>query len=169
MSMSVIHQQKEIAMIIVRVATGIKSHWQIRLTEWLMVYPAIGMGIVLLYQPDLFSTSRAFDQIAQWADQSTWALFVLVCAMSRLVALTVNGTFAGFPYSPHMRLVASFIGIAFWSQFCLGLTTAALLVGSSWTGPVVYSTLCLGELLNFYRSWSDIARGKGHIHGNGRF
>jgi hypothetical protein len=147
-------------MIIVSVVRGVRDHLHIRATEWLMVYPAVFFGIVLLYQDDLFQNSASFAQVAAWADQSTWALCVLLCALTRLVALTVNGTFKNFTYSPHMRLTASFCGIAFWSQYCLGLLSTALLDNGAWSGPVIYSTLCLAELLNLYRSWTDIARGR---------
>lgn len=147
-------------MIIVRVASGIKDHWHIRATEWLMIYPAIGFGTVLLHQPELFETSRSFEQVARWASQGTWAVGVLLCAAIRLFALTVNGTFKTFPYSPHLRLTATMFGIIFWSQYSLGLLAAALFNGGAWSGPVFISTICLAELLNLYRSWSDIARGR---------
>jgi len=147
-------------MIIVRVASGIKAHWHIRATEWLMIYPAILFGVVLVYQPELFETSRSFEQVSRWASQETWAVGVLLCAAIRLFALTVNGTFKTFPYSPHLRLTATMFGIIFWSQYSLGLLAAALFNGGAWSGPVFLSTICLAELLNLYRSWSDIARGR---------
>lgn len=147
-------------MIVVRVMTGIRSHWHVRATEWLMIYPAVGMGAALIYQPDMFETSKNFEYVADWMTQPQWSLFALICALIRLIALTINGTFAGFPYSPHMRLSASLFGIFFWSQFCLGLVTAAIYIDGSWSGPVMYSMACLAELLNIYRSWTDIARGR---------
>lgn len=147
-------------MIILRVATGIRSHLHARASEWLMIYPAVGIGAVLIYQPDLFETSPSFAQVASWLTQPQWSLAVLLCALTRLIALTVNGTFEGFPFSPHMRLAASMVGVLFWSQFCLGLMSAAMYNGGAWSGPVAYSTLCLAELLNIYRTWSDIARGR---------
>lgn len=147
-------------MIVLRVVTGIRSHWHIRATEWLMIYPAVGMGAALIYQPDMFNTSPSFEYVADWMSQPQWALLALICALVRLVALTINGTFAGFGYSPHMRAVASFAGVFFWSQFCLGLLTAAWYGGGAWSGPVMYSMACLAELLNVYRSWMDIARGR---------
>lgn len=147
-------------MIVLRVATGIKSHWHARATEWLMIYPAVGMGAALIYQPDMFQTSTTFEHVADWMTQPQWSLFALLCALVRLIALTINGTFEGFAYSPHMRLAASFAGIFFWSQFCLGVFTAAFYIGGSWSEPIMFSTACLFELLNIYRSWMDIARGR---------
>lgn len=146
-------------MIVVRVITGIRSHWHVRATEWLMIYPAVAMGAALIYQPDMFQTSKSFADVAEWMTQAQWSLLALSCALVRIIALTVNGTFETFRYSPHMRALASFTGIFFWSQFCLGLLSTALYGGGSWSGPIMYSTACLMELLNIYRSWMDIARG----------
>jgi len=147
-------------MVVVRIVTGIRKHWVIRASEWVMLYPAIGLGLVLTYQEDLFQVSRSFGPLSRWADQSTWAIIVLAVAMTRLVALTVNGTFDGFRYSPHMRLIACIAGIFFWSQYFLGLTNAAYFEGGAWSGPVAYSTFVLFELLNIYRVWGDVALGR---------
>ena len=146
-------------MIIQQIRTGIRAHWHIRLSEWIMVYPAALMGAALLLQPAMFSTSPSFDTVAGWGPQARWSVFVLACAVVRLVALVVNGTFESFRYSPHLRLLASVAGIAFWSQFTLGFITSAWFDGGAWSGPIAYSTLCLCELANFYRSWKDIFAG----------
>lgn len=147
-------------MIFLRIGKGIKSHWHVRATEWAMIYPAILIGIVLLYQTTLFTTMKSFRYLDRWMDQPQWALFVLICALMRAIALTVNGTFDSFRYSPHLRLAASFAGIAFWSQFTLGFLTAALVGEGSWTAPAAYSTMCLFELLNIYRAWVDVMRNR---------
>lgn len=147
-------------MIVVRVATGIRSHFDVRATEWLMVYPALGISIALLYQHSMFSTSPSFQVVSQYWSETQWAVIGLLVVLVRLVALTVNGTFARFKYSPHMRLTASVIGLFFWSQFTLGFAIAALTGNGAWSAPIAYSTVCLAELLNINRSWTDIARGR---------
>lgn len=148
-------------MIVARVAKGIRAHWQIRATEWVMVWPAIGIGTALNFQFDMFDVSTSYTALERWATQETWASMVLICAMVRLVALVVNGTFRGFQYSPHMRAFASVMGIGFWSQFCLGFLSSAVFNGGAWSGAVAYSTFVLMELLNLYRSMSDVGRGSG--------
>lgn len=146
----------DIRMIVVRMATGMRSHFHIRATEWVMLFPSIALGIVLLYQDTMFETSPSFNVIAAWGDEKWWSLLVLLCALLRTAALVVNGTFRGFGISPHMRLVASFAGVAFWSQFGLGFAVAALTGNGSMSGPVAYTTFCLMEVLNITRSWSDV-------------
>jgi hypothetical protein len=147
---------KDIPMIILRIAGGIKSHFTMRLSEWLMIYPAIGMWIALQVQPDMFQVSPSFNVLASWASEMEWAYLVLACGVTRLLALTINGTFEAFPYSPHMRLIASLVGIAFWSQFALGFVVAAFLGVAALSAVIAYTTFCLAELANLYRSWTDI-------------
>ncbi len=145
-------------MVFLRITRGIAAHFPIRLTEWLMAWPALAMGAVLILQPDMFGTSPSFATIAKWGSEALWACVVLACALLRLVALTVNGTFARFPYSPHLRALASITGLAFWSQYGLGFLAAAIFGDGAWSAPVAYSTLALAELANLYRSGSDIGR-----------
>ena len=143
-------------LIIVRLGRGIHEHFHIRLSEWIMVYPALGMWFAFQYQPEMFSTSPSFETLRHWANEHTWGVLCLWCGVARLIALTVNGTFRAFSYSPHMRIAASFIGVAFWSQFSLGFLTASLAGNGAFSAVVAFSTFCLLELANVYRSWSDI-------------
>ena len=145
-------------MIVLRITRGIAAHFPIRLTEWLMCYPAFLMGAVLVLQPEMFDTSPSFATVAKWGDESAWASVVLSCAALRLIALVVNGTFKAFRFSPHLRALSSFVGVLFWSQFGLGFTAAAIFGAGAWSAPVAYSTLALAELANLYRSASDIGR-----------
>lgn len=155
-------------MIVLRMAHGVRSHFTLRLSEWLMIYPAIGMWIAFQMQPQMFSLSSSFAVLDRWADEMTWAWLVLCCALARLVALTVNGSFKTFPYSPHMRLGAAFIGIAFWSQFALGFVLAYLATGSALSAVFAYTTFCLAELANIYRTWGDVAAGWSQTSRQGR-
>ena len=147
-------------LVVRRIADGVKGHWDIRASEWLMLFPAITMGFALVVvQPDMFSTTPSFNTIARWSSESVWACWVLFCATVRLVALTVNGTFENFRFSPHMRAAASLVGIVFWSQFTLGFLNSWLDGIGSFSAVGTYSTFCLAEMLNFQRSWRDIAQG----------
>jgi hypothetical protein len=143
-------------MIVVRMASGVRKHFHIRATEWVMLFPSVMLGAGMLYQHDMFTKSPSFRIVARWAEEPTWALLVLICALLRLSALAVNGTFQGFGVSPHMRLIASFAGAAFWSQFSLGFLIAYLTGVGSWDAPVAYSTFCFMEILNITRAWADV-------------
>lgn len=146
------------AIVLRRIRDGVVNHFPIRVSEWIMIYPTIGMGIALKTQPDMFNTSPSFASIASWADEITLAAIVLACAAIRLVALIVNGTFQGFGISPHLRLFAAVVGLIFWSQFTFGFLDAALFKGGAWSGVIAYSTLMIIEMTNAFRSWVDVLR-----------
>ena len=145
-------------MIIFRVYRGVADHFPIRVSEWIMLWPAIGLWIGLQLDPAMFSTSASFAFLAAWADELTWSWIIAVCALSRLAALTINGPFQGFEFSPHIRAAASLIGVAIWSQIRLGLLMAYLFAGGAISGVIAWSTMVILELLNVYRSWSDVGR-----------
>lgn len=145
-----------------RIADGIYAHFPIRFTEWIMIWPALGMGMALFFQTDMFTTSPSYETVGRWADEGTWSTAVLICAIVRLLALIVNGTFRSFRYSPHLRLLASVVGMLFWSQFTVGFLSAALFGAGAWSGVVAYSTMLIMEFANFYRSQVDCLRAKRH-------
>lgn len=143
-------------MVIIRLGRGIHAHFHIRLTEWIMAYAAIGMWLAFNLQPDMLSSAPSFFVLERWASQPTWAALVLAAGLARLAALTVNGTFQAFRYSPHLRVTASFLGILFWSQFTLGFMISWAEGAGAFSAVIAYSTFCLAELANIYRSWADI-------------
>lgn len=146
-------------MIIVRrIAHGVVHHFPFRVSEWVMVHPTFWMGISLMLQPEMFTTSPSFAELARWADESVWSSIAILCAFVRFSALVVNGTFPRFTYSPHLRAFASIVGVAFWSQFTLGFGVVAVDGTGAWSAVVAYSTLLFLELVNVHRSFSDIGK-----------
>ena len=75
-----------------------------------------------------------------------------------LAALTINGTFQGFRFSPHLRFGASLLGIFFWSQWTLGFLLSWASFGGAPSAIVAYGTFCAMELANLTRSGSDIGK-----------
>jgi hypothetical protein len=116
------------------------------------------MGLAFKLQPDMFLASPSFAQVAYWADQPTWAAIVLACAIVRLLALVVNGTFHAFRFSPHFRAAASLVGVLFWAQYCLGFVMTAIYSGGAWSAVVAYSSFVILELVNVSRSVHDVRR-----------
>lgn len=139
-----------------KVYKGIAGHFPIRRVEWLMLIPTFGMATALNIQPDMFSTSPSFKTVASWMDESLWAVVVLTCAVVRLAALVVNGTFHQFRLSPHFRLLASLVGMLFWSQWTLGFITTYLTGGGALSAVFAYGTFCAAELTNIYISAADM-------------
>lgn len=139
-------------MILLRTVEGVRAHFPQRWTEWLMVIPALGIGIALHIQPYLFSTAPHYAAIQSWAHEETWELIILISALFRLAALVINGSIPWFRFTPHLRLAGAFVGGAIWSQFSLGSLLTYFEIGSS-LGPVVsYGTLALIEFVNVFRA-----------------
>lgn len=143
---------------------GILDHFPIRRSEWIMTLPAFGMWLALQVQPDMFSTSPSFQTIRAWGERAQligltpeafMALVLLSCGVVRLAALTVNGTFHQFRFAPHLRMLASGVGLAVWSQWTLGIVVAWLNGGGSLSGVIVYGTLCVLELANIWIASQD--------------
>ncbi|WP_210291621.1 hypothetical protein [Aureimonas pseudogalii] len=145
-------------MIIVRVYRGVADHFPIRVSEWVMVWPAVGLWFGLQLDPTMFGKSPSFAFIAAWGDEGTWSAVIGLCAVLRLAALTINGTFEGFAFSPHIRAFASLVGVGIWSQVSLGFLMAFLTAGGAFSGFIGWSTMVVLELWNVFRSWSDVGK-----------
>jgi hypothetical protein len=142
----------------VRVYRGIADHFAIRWTEWAMLWPTFGLWIGLQMQPDMFTTSPSFSQVAAIATEDTWSIVFGVAMVCRLAALIINGTFEGFELSPHIRASASLLGVLIWSQISLGFLNSYLFDGGALSGFVGWSLPVLLELMNAWRSWMDVGK-----------
>ncbi|ORE89951.1 hypothetical protein ATO13_23801 [Stappia sp. 22II-S9-Z10] len=145
-------------LVVRRMAHGVADHFQMRVSEWVMLVPTVGTALSLMWFPDMFDMSPSFAGLARWADESTWAIFAWLVAAMRVSALGVNGTFAAFPFSPHVRAGASAAGAIFWAEIAAGFLSALISDGGAPTGVNAYSTFVLLELVNVWRSFSDIGR-----------
>lgn len=141
-----------------RVYDGVADHFKIRASEWIMLWPAFGLWAALQFSPDMFDTSPSFSVLASWGEESTWSFVVVAAGLARLGALTVNGTFRGFTFSPHIRAAASVIGAGVWSQVSLGFAAAAIVSGGAPSGAIAWSTLVWLEVINTHRSLADVSK-----------
>ncbi|WP_185982969.1 hypothetical protein [Aureimonas mangrovi] len=145
-------------MIVLRVYRGVADHFQIRLSEWMMLWPSFGLWLAFQVDPEMFSKSPSYAYLEAWATQNTWAAIVALAGLCRLMALTINGTFKGFAFSPHIRGFASLVGVVVWSQISLGFLVAYVSAGGAPSGVIAWSTMVILEFANTYRSFSDIGK-----------
>lgn len=148
-------------MIILRVAGGIRQHFGIRVTEWIMAAPLAGWALGLSLDPHTFASSPSFAEIARWGDEWFWSQLCLLAAFARLTALVVNGTFRAFRFAPHLRAVASAMACVFWGQIALGVFVAWFYGTGAWTGIFAYGSFVLIELWNVFRARADVGAQKG--------
>ena len=143
-------------MILLRTWSGIRDHFPARVAEWIMVVPALGLALAFDLQPHMFNISPTFGRLQEWADEETWKAICLAVGTVRLIALTVNGTFASFRYAPHLRALAALLCGLFWAQFSLGLLLPYLEGTGALALFVAISTLALFELANLFRASADV-------------
>ncbi|WP_376704667.1 hypothetical protein RQ479_07950 [Mesorhizobium sp. ISC25] len=143
-------------MIILRVADGIRQHFGMRVTEWIMTASLFGWSAMLASNGRTFEGSPSFSVIARYGDETLWANVCLFAAMLRLCALIVNGTFRQFRYSPHLRGGASLAACIFWGQITLGVMVAWVTIGGGGTGVIAYATFMAIEMWNLFRAWADV-------------
>lgn len=145
-------------MIVLRMARGVHGHFPERILEWVCLYPLFTMGIALVQQPFMFDLSQSYTSLAAWGDEARWAVFVMLCALLRGVALVVNGTFDAFPYSPHVRALASSCSALFWGLYAVGFADAYFRADGALSPLSAYSSFFFFELINAYRSGQDAGR-----------
>lgn len=150
-----------------RLAHGVWHHADVRFTEWLGAAPLLGVGYVLYAQPEVLSSTASFTTLARWAQVGTWSNVLMACALMRLIALFVNGTFRGFTHSPTIRFTASCVASMFWMLFTVGVYSAWREAGGSPTAPIIYGTLIILELRNAYVSRVDMASARGRVSHDG--
>lgn len=143
--------------LLLRTAEGVRQHFSARWTEWLMLFPLLGIGATLYVQPDMFTRAPHYLKLHEWAEESSWEIVILVAAVFRLSALVINGTFRWFRFAPHFRLAASIVAGAIWAQFSLSALIVFGLTGTTSLGPVIsYGTLAIVEFANVFRAARDV-------------
>lgn len=135
---------------------GVRGHFASRVLEWVMAFPAGAMALGLYLQPDLFETGRSFRYLIAWGNESVWMMAFLACYVARLFALTINGTFRRFRFSPHIRVTASMLCMLMWSQFALGFAMSFSVGTGGFTILPGYITMCIIEGVNIWKAASDI-------------
>lgn len=141
-------------MLIYRVARGVRDHFPVRATEWGFAALLLDTGRVLLTGEPNF-TSRAFAPLAEYASETVWGLGCVTVGALRLLALLVNGTFAGTAYmrwSPHVRMACAFASCFFWTQITLAYWAGAPEAVSG----VAYKWLLIIDAYNVFRCAQDM-------------
>lgn len=143
-------------MIVLRLAGGIRQHFGMRLSEWVMALPLFGWSMALSSGGDAFAKSDVFAELARYGDALFWSNICIAAGFVRLIALVINGTFRQFQYAPHLRAGASLVAAIFWGQIALAVTLTWLGGAGVGTGMWAYGTFVVFELCNTFRAWADI-------------
>jgi hypothetical protein len=146
-------------MVIIKIRDGVKQHFDVRLAEWGCALILLNWGVALLAPGDTFALSAAYQGLARIWSETTWGYACLLIGGARVIALTLNGTFAHTRYgrlSPHVRAVFSLLSCFFWFQIVFGfLITPGGLKPPISTGPGTYFIIMLMDVWNSRRALSD--------------
>ncbi len=108
-----------------RIARGVRSHFVVRLPEWLLAGQMGLLGMQYLRSNVLFASSKTYAVIASLVSESVWGSAALGISLFWLVALIFNGTFAWFARcSKWLRSLSAFLAAGFWSLSAVGLYEA---------------------------------------------
>jgi len=140
----------------VRLYLGIHDHFPARRSEWVLAGIMAVWGCILIGPVEVFAQTKAWSQMAAIMPENAWGWFAISVGVFRLLALIVNGTFAGTWYgrwSPHVRALASFLSCFLWFQISFGLWNS----DAATTGLAVYPGLLVLDAMNIVAASKDAA------------
>ena len=142
------------------------AHFEIRASSWFMAWMTLGVGISMTANPTMLTGSINaaiyFRHMSELADQSIWRALFLIVGISRLMALTINGSFPAFRWTPHIRFFMSCLSAMLWANVAY-----SVIGGLPTIGTVVYPFLILVEVHNAVQAFRDV-RGWGDRYGRER-
>lgn len=137
-----------------RLYLGIHNHFPSRRSEWVLACIMVAWGYILIQPSTTFTSSNSWSQMAALMDESTWGKLAIWVGMLRLLALIINGTFAGTwygRYSPHVRSFAAFVSTFVWFQISFGLWASDVAT----TGLAVYPGIMALDAMNIIAAAKD--------------
>lgn len=134
-----------------RIWRGIADHFRLRATEWFAAGVLIVLGRKMYFPPPTFPTSESWRVMAEQMSEESWGLIFLGIGLLRLSALTINGTFTGFRFSPLIRCVTAFLACGLWLQVVMSIFESS----PNGTGFEMYRMILILELYNLWRAGVD--------------
>ena len=118
------YPNSRILALIARVAKGSRHNFAIRVSDWFASSVVLSFGLVLTRFPQVMDGNPWYRLLEQHAPAQTWGLVCAAIGLARVGALTVNGTFPAFRWSPHLRFLMALMSCFVWFQITLGLIEA---------------------------------------------
>jgi hypothetical protein len=137
---------------LVRFWSGITAHFRTRVTEWFAAALLIQLGVTFYLPPEVFPVQPSWAVLAQIAPEETWGIVMLAIGALRVGALTINGTYQGFRWSPHIRALTAFLSCGVWLQVVMSLWLSPV----PGTGLGTYRLILCLELWNVWRAALDV-------------
>ncbi len=112
-------------MVILRIAGNVRSHFVVRLPEWLLSGQIGLLGMQFLRTDEIFTASKTYSVISHFVSEVVWGSIAVGIAVFWIMSLVLNGTFAWFARcSKWVRSLSAFVAAGFWSVSALGVFEA---------------------------------------------
>lgn len=151
-------------MVFLRIYTGIRDHFAVRVAEWAMGLYLLNYGLGLLSRDGGWTNPAAWAGMTQYMPQQGWALVCITIGLARLLALAINGTFADTLYarwSPLVRGVAALASATFWFMVILSLSAVPSVGSRTYMLPLFLEIWCI------FHAWRDDGRQRSRNRGRG--
>jgi len=145
-----------------RLFAGSMHNFSVRVSDWFLGGMLLAYGSVILFFPATFAESRVISVLVRIAPVYMIGYVCFAIGGMRALALTVNGSFPSFRWSPHVRLLMCLLSCFVWFQFVLG----AMFSGPSSMAIVIYPFLFLFDIYNTFLTASEAGIAE-RVHRNG--
>jgi hypothetical protein len=140
-----------VAALVLRVVRGAAHRFPLRVSDWFAAWVLFSFGVVLFNWPGAFHSYVFYVLLEKIMGPVAWGAMCMMIGVGRLAALTINGTFPLFRWSPHLRFFMALGSCFIWTQITLGLLTA----GVPTTAWAVYPQLLVFDLYNVFLAASE--------------
>lgn len=131
---------------IIRIAVGIRDHFEQRVVEWVMGVTAVWWGSKLVGPNDAWANPEAWAGMLHWMPENAWGWNCIAIGIARLMALAINGTFANTAYSrfsPVVRGVSAILGATLWFMVFLSVSAVSTSGSGIYQLPLVLDLWCV--------------------------
>lgn len=149
----------------IRVISGIRNHFEARVTEWIMAATATFWGWTVAQPGQAWVNEAAWAGMLRLASEDEWGVRCMLAGGAWMIALAVNGTFADTIYariSPWVRGVMAFGSAVVWFQVVLSVSAVQTSGSGIYPLPLVLSLWCVRN------AWRDVGEERRARHANYR-
>lgn len=140
-----------------RIVLGVSRHFESRITEWAMGGTIMWWGAKLIGPENVWHDSAPWAEMLRWLPENTWGWVCIVLGLLRLIALTVNGTFADTAYSrfsPHVRGITAIAGATVWFMIFVSVSAVPTAGSGIYQLPLVLDLWCV------FHAWREVGRAR---------
>lgn len=136
-----------------RVVTGIRDHFDQRVVEWSVAAVSTYWGWTVAQTGKAWTNEAAWVGMLRIAPEDVWGVLCMLAGGAWIVALALNGTFAGTlyaRYSPLVRGLAAVGAASVWFQVVMSVSAVQTSGSGIYPLPLALSIWCV------VNAWRDV-------------